>query len=163
MKVRRASAGDLDAVRQLLRETWHATYDATMGVEAVDDITSRWHCEENLKRQMNDPQGCFLVAENADGTIVGHAGAAIRSDDVKSLSRLYVLPEQQRSGAGAALLAAVIEWAGRGAAIELEVETANTAAISFYRKHGFASDGKQVQCGGDPVAGPAIVMKRYVS
>lgn len=163
LEVRRASANDLDAVRQLLHDTWHATYDETMGGEAVNDITSRWHSEENLTRQLADRDGCFLVAEGPDETIVGHAGAVRKTTDVVSLARLYVLPEQQGSGTGTVLLAAVIDWAGQGTTIELEVETANTAAIGFYHKHGFTPDGQQVQCGGDPVASPAVVMKRRIS
>jgi len=161
--VRRASADDLDAVRQLLHDTWHATYDAAMGVEAVNDITSRWHSLENLSRQLADPDGCFLVAEYPDGTIVGHAGAVRKAADMVSLARLYVLPQQQGGGAGTALLEAVTDWAGQGTTIELEVETSNTPAICFYRKHGFCDDGQQVQCGGDPAAGQAIVMQRRVS
>lgn len=161
--VRRASADDLDAVRQLLHDTWHATYDATMGVEIVNDITSRWHSAENMSRQLGDPDGCFLIAEHPDGTIVGHAGAVRKTADVASLARLYVLPEQQGCGAGTALLDAVTGWAGQGTTIELEVETGNTQAIGFYHKHGFCDDGQQVQCGGDPAAGRAIVMKRCVS
>jgi len=163
LKVRRASADDLDAVRQLLHDTWHATYDATMGVEVVNDITSRWHSVENLSRQLGDPDGCFLVAETPDGAIVGHAGAVRKAADVVSLARLYVLPERQGGGAGTALLQAVTDWAGQGTTIELEVETSNTPAIDFYHKHDFSDDGQQVQCGGDPAAGQAIVMKRRVS
>ena len=163
LAVRRASADDLDAVRQLLHDTWHATYDATMGVEVVNDVTSRWHSVENLSRQLADPDGCFLVAENSNGTVVGHADAGRKSTDVVNLARLYVLPGWQGGGIGTALLASVVNWAGQGTSIELEVETANTPAIGFYQKHGFAGDGQQVQCGGDPAAGQAIVMKRRVS
>lgn len=163
MRVRRASADDLGAVRQLLHDTWHATYDAAMGVEVVDDITSRWHSVENLSRQLSDPDGCFLVAENSDGTIVGHAGAVRKAAGAVSLTRLYVLPQQQGGGAGTALLGAAMDWAGQGTTIELEVETGNSQAIGFYRRHGFSDDGQEVQCGGDPVAGQAIVMKRQVS
>ena len=160
LEVRRASADDLDAVRQLLHDTWHATYDATMGVEAVNDITSRRHSEENLTRQLADRDGCFLVGENSSRTIAGQVGEVRKAPDVISLARLYVLPEQQGSGTGTALLAAVTDWAGQETAIELEVETASTAAIGFYHKHGFSAGGQQVQCGGDPAAGSAIVMKR---
>lgn len=163
LRIRRASADDLDAVRQLLHDTWHATYDATMGVETVNDITSRWHSMENLSRQLGDPDGCFLVAENSDGTIVGHAGAVRKAADVISLARLYVLPQLQGGGAGTALLEAVTDWAGQGTTIELEVETSNTPAIGFYNKHGFSDDGQKVQCGGDSAAGQAIVMYRRVS
>lgn len=163
MEVRRASADDLDAVRQLLQDTWHATYDATMGIEVVSDITSRWHSKENLTRQLADPDGCFLVAENSSGTIVGHVGAVRKSTDLVSLARLYVLPELQGGGAGTALLTAVTDWAGHGTTIELEVETVNTPALGFYRKRGFTDEGQQVQCGGDPAAGQAIVMRRRIS
>ncbi|WP_108882757.1 GNAT family N-acetyltransferase [Anderseniella sp. Alg231-50] len=163
LEIRQATADDLDAVRQLLHDTWHATYDATMGVEVVNDITARWHSAENLSRQLSDPDGCFLVAETPDGIIAGHAGAVRQAADVVCLTRLYVLPKLQGDGAGTALLTAVTDWAGQGVTIELEVETANTPAIGFYRRHGFSDDGRQVQCGGDPAAGQAIVMKRRVS
>ncbi|MGI9512148.1 MAG: GNAT family N-acetyltransferase [Anderseniella sp.] len=163
LEVRQACADDLAAVKQLLHDTWHATYDATMGADAVNDITSRWHSMENLNRQLDSPDGCFLVAENSDSAIVGHASAARMSDDIVSLDRLYVLPGLQGHGAGTALLSAVIDWAGHGMTIELEVESANEPAIDFYRKHGFSDDGREVQCGGDPAAGQAIVMKRHHS
>lgn len=163
MRVRRASADDLDAVRELLHDTWHATYDATMGVDVVNDITSRWHCVENLGRQLGDPDGCFLVAENPDGPIGGHAAAVRKTPDVVGLTRLYVLPELQGGGVGTALLDAVTDWAGQGTTIELEVETSNAPAIGFYRKHDFSDHGQRVQCGSDPAAGQAIVMKRQVS
>ncbi len=163
LRVRRASADDLDAVRQLLHDTWHATYDATMGPDVVNDITARWHSKENLSQQLNDPGWCFLVAENPGGTIVGHAAAVRKAPDVVGLTRLYVLPELQGGGAGTALLDTVTDWAGQGTTIELEVETSNAPAIGFYRKHDFCDDGQRVQCGGDPAAGQAIVMKRRVS
>jgi len=69
IEVRQASADDLDAVRQLLHDTWHATYDATMSVDVVNDITSRWHSMESLTRQLIDPEGCFLAAEIRPGTL----------------------------------------------------------------------------------------------
>lgn len=161
--VRQATADDLGEVRQLLHDTWHATYDATMGVEAVNDITSRWHSVENLTRQLRDPDGCFLVAENDNGIIVGHAGAVRKSADEVGLTRLYVLPGQQGGGVGTDLLAAVIRWAGQSATIELEVETSNTSAIGFYERHGFTIDGQPVLCGGDRLAGQAVIMKRNTS
>ncbi len=163
MKIRQACADDLVTVKRLLHDTWHATYDAAMGVEAVDDITSRWHSLDNLTRQLGDRDSCFLVAETPAGAIVGHASAMRQSHDVVCLSRLYVLPDRQGGGAGSALLSAVTNWAGRGTTIELEVELTNTPAIGFYRKHGFSDDGHKVQCGGDPAAGEAIVMKRHLS
>ena len=43
MFVRSASERDLAAVRALLVETWHATYDPIYGAERVTAITDDWH------------------------------------------------------------------------------------------------------------------------
>lgn len=99
LEVRQASADDPAAVRQLLHDTWHATCDATMGIEVLNDITSRGHSVENLNRQRGDPSGYFPVAENLDGTIGGHTNAVRNTTDLVSLARLYVLPELQGGGA----------------------------------------------------------------
>lgn len=107
------------------------------GDDVFNDITSRWLSMENLTQQLNNSDGCFLVAENPAGSIVGHAGTVH--------------------------LTSVVEWAGPGTTIDLEFESENTAAIGFYRKHGFVADGQPVQCGGEPVAGQAFVMKRTFS
>jgi hypothetical protein len=70
-----------------------------MGIEVLDDITSRGHFVENLNRQRGDPNGYFPVAENLDGTIGGHTNAVRNTTDLVSLARLYVLPELQGGGA----------------------------------------------------------------
>ena len=41
MFVRTAGAQDIKAIRALLIETWHATYDSIYGVEKVTEITDR--------------------------------------------------------------------------------------------------------------------------
>ena len=48
MFVRTASERDLQAVRDLLVETWHATYDHIYGVERVAAITDDWHSIASL-------------------------------------------------------------------------------------------------------------------
>ncbi|MEM9470643.1 MAG: hypothetical protein AAGA00_01715 [Pseudomonadota bacterium] len=108
MKARQACADDLAAVRRLLRDTWHATYGATMGVEAVDDITSRWHSLDNLGRQLGHRDGLFQVADYPVGVIVGHARATPQSQDAVCLSRLHVLPDLEGGGDPAAAEAMVM-------------------------------------------------------
>jgi hypothetical protein len=70
MTIRLAEPGDLAAIRDLLVETWHDTYDALIGPAKVTEITDRWHSLENLARQLALPETSFLVAEQA-GDIVG--------------------------------------------------------------------------------------------
>ena len=49
MFVRTASERDLETIKALLVETWHATYDAIYGVERVNEITTEWHSVAALK------------------------------------------------------------------------------------------------------------------
>lgn len=61
----------------------------------------------------------------------------------------HVLPAYQRRGVGSwlmesALLPALAEANIRGKPMMLTVQSANTAAVAFYRKHGFAPD--RVHC-----------------
>ena len=63
--IRPAVPEDLTAVRALLVETWHDTYDALLGAERVTEITNSWHSIDNLGRQLEIPGTSFLVAEES--------------------------------------------------------------------------------------------------
>ena len=127
---------DLPAVRALLVETWHDTYDALIGAEKVTEITNSWHSLENLARQLTMPETSFLVAESS-AKIVGHAFANAQRPPLLMLSRLYVLPSSQRQGIGAQLIAEAITRHPACGAIRLEVEADNAKGFAFYRRQGF--------------------------
>jgi ribosomal-protein-alanine N-acetyltransferase len=78
------------------------------------------------------------------------------------LTTLGVLPEHRRAGAGAALLAALVEEAKRrgAGAILLEVAENNAAARNLYEKFGFSVEGirKNYYRG----AVPALLMRRAI-
>ena len=46
--IRDALAADLPAVRSLLVETWHDTYDGIYGWQRVAEITNAWHSLDAL-------------------------------------------------------------------------------------------------------------------
>jgi ribosomal protein S18 acetylase RimI-like enzyme len=144
--VRQMRADEAAAVRALLVHCWHATYDGWYGATKVTDITNRWHRADLLRRQAEEPAQRCLVAE-ADGELLGHALARKSAEDRVELARLYVEPERQGKGIGAALLqAALADWPGVAVA-ELEVEARNEQAIGFYRKFGFVPVGEQMSEG----------------
>ncbi|MEO3385717.1 GNAT family N-acetyltransferase [Mesorhizobium sp. CAU 1741] len=142
MFVRTASARDLDAVRALLVETWHDTYDPIYGVERVNQITAEWHSLEALASRMASPNSEFLVAD--DGQRIGGMAYASTQDEGSTvmLRQLYVLPACQGQGIGGMLLDE-IEGSFPGAdRLRLEVETRNAKAVAFYHAQGFAEIGK---------------------
>lgn len=141
--VRQMRADEAAAVRALLVRCWHATYDGWYGAAKVTEINNCWHAEDILRRQAGDPAQRCLVAE-IDGELLGHALARKSAEDRLLLARLYVAPERQGMGIGAALLqAALVDWPCV-AVIQLEVEAQNERAIGFYRKFGFVPVGEQL-------------------
>ena len=137
MFVRTAGDRDLAAIRALLVETWHATYDGIYGTAKVTEIIDEWHSIASLKARLTKPVSEFLVAD--DGKRIGGVAFAESIDSGKQvvLKQLYVLPDLQGRGIGGMLLDEVIESFPEARAIRLEVEEQNTRAIAFYEANGF--------------------------
>jgi ribosomal protein S18 acetylase RimI-like enzyme len=158
--VRTASERDLDAIRALLVETWHATYDAIYGAEKVTEITDEWHSIAALQRRLIRPNADFLVAD--DGERLGGVAYAEAAPDGKSvmLRQLYVSPHFQGRGIGGMLLDEIIESFPDATTFRLEVEDANTRAVGFYQSQGFVQAGRTGNCGDGQSGIPALVFER---
>ena len=141
MFLRTAGERDLAAVRDLLVETWHATYDSIYGAERVTEITDEWHSAASLKARLVRPNSEFLIAD--DGKRIGGMAFAEGVDGGEEvvLKQLYVLPDLQGRGIGGMLLDEIIESFPEARAIRLEVEARNTRAIAFYEANGFVRSG----------------------
>jgi ribosomal protein S18 acetylase RimI-like enzyme len=160
--VRTASERDLAAVRALLVETWHATYDAIYGVERVTEITNDWHSIASLKARMGRPSSEFLVAD--DGKTIGGMAYAAATTDPKlvMLHQLYVHPSFQGEGIGKMLLDEIEDSFPDARTLRLEVEAANTSALAFYRANGFVQAGETSNCGSDQSGIPALVLEKVI-
>lgn len=147
MFVRTAGSSDLDAIRALLGETWHATYDPIYGAPKVAEIHARWHSKVELASRLDKPETEFLVAD--DGTAI--AGVAFASYDAEThkvtLHQLYVRPAMQGSGAGGLLLDEIEGCFPGAETVRLEVDAANTRAVAFYVGQGFSKVGETANCG----------------
>lgn len=137
ISIRPAAADDIPAVRALLVETWHDTYDPLIGAARVTEITDSWHSVENLTRQLSVADTSFLVAEH-DGAIAGHVYANAQKAPVLTIARLYVLPGHQRLGIGKRLMAEAVRRHPGCNVVHLVVETGNTKGLAFYKREGFA-------------------------
>lgn len=147
MFVRTAGSADLNAIRALLGETWHATYDAIYGADRVADIHKRWHSKAELASRLEKPETEFLVAD--DGTAI--AGMAFASYDAETrkvtLHQLYVRPAMQGHGVGGLLLDEIEGCFPGAETVRLEVDAANMRAVAFYIGQGFSKVGETADCG----------------
>lgn len=82
----------------------------------------------------------FAVVRGADGVAVGCGGLRDLGDGFGEVKRMYVRPESRGSGAAAALLHTLEEWArGRGwKCLRLETGDRQPDAVRFYTRSGYA-------------------------
>lgn len=158
--VRTASERDLPRVREILVDTWHATYDAIYGVEKVSEITEEWHSPERLKAQLTRPNSEFLVGDN--GEIVGGMAYASADEKTIKLHQLYVHPDFQGGKTGLHLLIEIENSFPGTEKIRLEVEEKNAGAIAFYEKFGFKRSGEVQDCGEEGSGIPALIMEKEI-
>ena len=124
MEIRPLEAADLDAVIRVWiatkRDTYHFIPLEQSHSEADDQAFFRTHI---LPR-------CAIWIAVAGGDVLGFLALAGSYVD-----RLYVRPDAQRRGVGAALLARAIEASPAG--LELHTHVENGGARAFYEKMGF--------------------------
>lgn len=138
--IRAVERADLAAVRAVLVDTWHDTYDDEMGAAEVTAITDSWHAIERLVAEIGRANHRFLLVES--GTEIVATGSSSLALDVVTVQRIYVHPRHQGAGHGAALLDALLVGLGSPTRVELNVAVHNARAIAFYERHGFAIAGR---------------------
>ena len=162
MFVRTAGERDLKAVRDLLVETWHATYDAIHGVEKVTAITNDWHSLDALRARLERPRSEFVLAD--DGKAI--AGMAFATVEVEGktvlLHQLYVRPAMQGRGIGGLLIDEIESAFPEAERMRLEVDEKNAKAVAFYIGQGFAEAGRTENCGRDGSGIPALIFERPI-
>ncbi|WP_239169618.1 GNAT family N-acetyltransferase, partial [Paractinoplanes deccanensis] len=143
-KVRVARAEDAARMARVNVRCWRETYRGRMRDEVLDDpglVTARerfWTVALTDERYRDNR---VAVAER-DGEMIGIAmsGPPLDAEPAWAwqLYVLYVHAAEHGTGAGRALLEAVVE---PGEAVALWVADPNPRAQAFYRKHGFVPDG----------------------
>jgi putative acetyltransferase len=139
VSLRPYDARDEDAAVALWLRTWQAAYPELDFTARLDWWRARWRTELL-------PVAEVVIAESG-GTMVGFVTV-----DPKTLylDQIVVAPENWRAGVGAALLAEAKRISAAG--LDLDVNTDNARAISFYRREGFAIAGH----GKNPISGKPV-------
>lgn len=161
--VRSASSKDIAAIREVLAETWRATYAQFYGAAKVEEIIADWHSQAAVKAALERPDGEFLVADDAT-TIGGVAFASIApGSKVVVLHQLYVRPECQGLGIGRDLFAEIESCFLGAQSLTLEVDPGNEQAIAFYQAHGMIETGRTDNCGKGESGIPALILSKPLS
>ena len=100
--------------------------------------------EASIRESIGMPWMFTWVAEDPAGAVIGYAFCREIAGESELLN-LAVAPALRRSGVGARLLAAALDWARDRGAREtfLEVRASNRAAIALYEREGFRAVGRR--------------------
>ena len=155
VSIERANVEDAPEIKQVLGETWRATYSSFLSQATINTVTSVWHSQDRLEAEIQNPRIFFGVARTDDGAIIGLTTVGQITDDTVVLARLYVLPQYQRQGIGSQLLQAGITAFPTARTIRLEVEENNQSAYTFYHNHGY----REIESKEERVEGEVIKVK----
>lgn len=155
VKIEKAEPTDAADISRVSRKTWQATYpNEELGI-TVEDIRERTEgkdgelIEQKIEQWRNTIESSGenhdVFVARVDDEIVGFINPKIGKNGKRRLGAIYVSPEAQGSGYGAALLLTALEWHGGESDIYLHVTAYNQSAIEFYERFGFMQTGRQVE------------------
>lgn len=157
-QIRPAKIEDVPQIQNLLKVTWHWSYDDTIGYEKVSELIQLWHTKERLEEDILKKHCQFLVCTKQREIIATSFLNKQEKDAI--LSRMYIHPSHQNKGIGADLMEKIFASISKETCISLTVEPQNTSAIKFYSKFGFEIQGPGT-CSEDPLDEiPTLIMKR---
>jgi diamine N-acetyltransferase len=134
--IQKAGIPDIPVIQAIAYQTWPVAYGTILSREQLDYMLEKMYSEKALRKQIDNGHQFFLAThENGPQ---GFASVSEEAPEIFKLNKLYVLPNIQKTGAGKALLNAVIEFAGakKGKRLQLQVNRHNDAK-NFYTKQGF--------------------------
>ena len=127
MEIRQAQAADADAVFAML-ERFAMSYEPDRDAFALSFAA------------MAESQDVALLVAEDSGTLAGYVmairfGTLFANGSVAQIEELFVEEAKRGAGVGRALVAAVVEWARSGGAVEVTVPTRR--AGDYYERLGF--------------------------
>lgn len=141
-----ARPGDEEAIAELLRITWQATYPNAEAGITEEDIRLRTEGEngeripkkiERWRKNIEITDGSKAVYVARLNDIIVGVTAPNNIDGRRRLGALYVLPDLQGKGVGGKLIRKALDWHGDKDDIYLNVASYNKNAIDFYKRFGF--------------------------
>lgn len=139
MQIRQARAKDAAGIAKVHVDSWRTTYKNILPAEFLANLsygqrTALW--DSNISDQTN----YVVVAENADGTIIGFGTAAKRKNNTvegaADLTSIYLLADYQSQGIGKLLMAKLFlhfkQWGYKNVFVEVLEENKTRYFYEYY-------------------------------
>lgn len=139
VELRALEAGDVGALQRLAHAIWHAHYPSIIGSAQIEYMLAQRYAPEVVLQELQRDDVWWELAI-LDKHPVGFSSCLLTGEPGElKLDKLYVHPDQQRTGVGRRLLDSVLERARRLGChrLLLAVNKRNAGAIAAYRRWGF--------------------------
>lgn len=137
MEIHPATEADIPLLRDLAQRIWRECYPGIITPEQIEFMLGWMYSEAEIRRQI--AAGIPWEIVGCDRAPIGFLSYQREPDGRVKISKLYVLPAEQRQGHGQRLLEHLCEQARSLGAREvwLQVNKRNERAIGAYLKAGF--------------------------
>lgn len=145
MWIRTASRNDINAIHDLLVETWHATLDDLVGREEVDRKIAHDYTTDMLKKMLSRPASEYVVADDGDmlhGVAYAAQGAVKGDSEIALVLHLCVKPESRGQGIGQRLLIELEEAFPAARKIRVVLNKKDVRTQKFFEEQGYKHLGK---------------------
>lgn len=149
VEVCEATPDDALEIRDVLYDTWMATYpneEAGVTTNDIDELykdrDSKERIQKSRERLANPLMGEHSLVAKVNGKIVG-VSRVLCEKDRNTLKTLYVHPDFQGQGVGTALWQEAQKYFDPGKDTYLAVAEYNARAIGFYAGLGFEDTGQR--------------------
>jgi GNAT superfamily N-acetyltransferase len=149
--VRAAAIGDVDAIRDVARTAWRATYRDLIGEEPVERFLAQAYAPERVALRIERHETWVATAEGGDSSGVDAFVEAVAEDGHAHIVAFYTRPAVRGQGIGSALLERVVA-AFPGLDISADVLIGNSLGEPFYVARGFEpGDVLEEELGGETI------------
>ncbi len=164
---RLAAPADLPALRRLVERAYRGDTARQGWTHEADLLDDERTSDAELAAAIAAPDRCVIVAQAADGALIGTVTLIALPQGKAYLGMLCVDPDVQAGGLGRALLAhcdAVAKSQLGAGAIEMTVIDRRPELIAWYERRGYVRTGETRPFpGATPVDFAMVVLERKVS
>nr|WP_205528329.1 GNAT family N-acetyltransferase [Flavobacterium psychrotrophum] len=147
IEIVKATLADVDAVRQIGRETFSETFSERNDEAEMNAYLERSFGKEKITAELSNPESFFFIAREGNVMVgylklnFGSAQTELQESTSVEIERIYVKSAYHGKKVGQLLYNKALEvaLAGNKTSLWLGVWEENIRAIKFYQKNGFVA------------------------
>ena len=127
------------AIRQIADQTWPETFKHILSPDQIKYMLEMMYSEQSIRKQVNE-QGHVFVLAQLNNEYLGYTSYQTNyASKITKLHKIYVLPQKQGLGIGAALMQWVEKKTKEAGDCHLRLNVnRDNKAVRFYEKNGFS-------------------------